>query len=135
MDLAGKNGVTVNELLQAQAHVWNHTLCLIKSMSLKCAVQLGIPDVIHNHDKPMTITELATAPPIHPEKVHHLYRFMRILVSFGFFSEEEVPGNGHEKGYVLTHASRFLLKDNPFNASSMVLLLLDPVFLRNHGIS
>ncbi|GLT41056.1 hypothetical protein SLA2020_151460 [Shorea laevis] len=128
MELAEKIDVTVNELLQAQAHVWNHTYCFIKSMSLKCAVQLGIPDVIHNYGKPMTVTELAKALPIHPEKVQHLYRFMRILVTSGFFSEEEVPGNGHEKGYVPTDASRFLLKDNPFNASSMVLLLLDPVF-------
>ncbi|GLT90679.1 hypothetical protein SLE2022_086020 [Rubroshorea leprosula] len=98
-----------------------------KNLSLKCAVQLGIPDVIHNYGKPMTITELASALPIHPEKVHHLYRFMRILVSsIGILFRRRSYRN--EKGYVLTDASRFLLKDNPFNASSMVLLSLDPVF-------
>ena len=47
-----------NDLLQAHAHVWNLTFSFISSMSLKCAVQLGIPDIIHNHGQPMTLSQL-----------------------------------------------------------------------------
>ena len=89
MDLIKLGDENLDELLQAQAHVWNHTLRLISSMSLKCAVQLEIPDIIHNHGQPMTISELALALPIHPSKIHCLYRLVRILVYSGFFAEKK----------------------------------------------
>ncbi|RVW77416.1 Trans-resveratrol di-O-methyltransferase [Vitis vinifera] len=66
MDLA--NGEISAELLHAQAHVWNHIFNFIKSMSLKCATQLGIPDIIHNHGKPMTLPELVAKLPVHPKR-------------------------------------------------------------------
>ena len=43
------NEESASEQLQAQAHVWNHIFNFINSMTLKCAVQLGIPDVIQKH--------------------------------------------------------------------------------------
>ena len=49
-------------------------------MTLKCAIQLGIPDAFHNHQKPMTINELADAQPMHPKNAKYVYRLMRILV-------------------------------------------------------
>ncbi|KAE8724108.1 hypothetical protein F3Y22_tig00010888pilonHSYRG00017 [Hibiscus syriacus] len=56
----GKVNVTgeiVNELLQAQAHIWIHIFSFINSMSLQCAIDLGIPDIIRNQGKPMIITD------------------------------------------------------------------------------
>nr|APR63992.1 hypothetical protein [Populus tomentosa] len=70
---------SASELLQAQAHVWNHIFNFINSMTLKCAVQLGIPDVIQKHGKPMTLSELVSALPIHPSKAQYVHRLMRIL--------------------------------------------------------
>ncbi|KAK8992101.1 hypothetical protein V6N11_044993 [Hibiscus sabdariffa] len=79
MDKANAKGETINELLEAQAHVWNHIFSFINSMSLKCAVDLGIPDIIHNHGKPMTVSKLVAALPIlNSTKARNLYRFMRI---------------------------------------------------------
>ena len=130
MDLVKGETVDLDEMLQAQAHVWNHTLRFLNSMSLKCAVQLEIPDVIYIHGQPMTLSELASALPIHPTKVHCLCRFMRFLVHSGFFAEQEVGENDKEKGYVLTPASRLLLKDNPFSARPFLLAMLDPVLLK-----
>ncbi|RVX09447.1 Trans-resveratrol di-O-methyltransferase [Vitis vinifera] len=77
MDLA--NGERSSELLQAQAHVWNHIFNFINSMSLKCAIQLGIPDIIHNHCQPMTLHELVAKLPVRPNKTLCVYRLMRIL--------------------------------------------------------
>ncbi|KDP35395.1 hypothetical protein JCGZ_10379 [Jatropha curcas] len=51
----------VDELLKAQTHMWNHTPQFIKSMSLKCAVELGIPDIINNHGQPMPLSDLVSA--------------------------------------------------------------------------
>ncbi|KAG8480942.1 hypothetical protein CXB51_025617 [Gossypium anomalum] len=61
--MGNANGELDNELVQAHAHVWNHVF-ISSSMSLKCAIDLGIPDVIQNHGKPMTITELVAALPM-----------------------------------------------------------------------
>ncbi|KAK8999285.1 hypothetical protein V6N11_070461 [Hibiscus sabdariffa] len=114
----------VNELLQAQAHVWNHIFNFINSMSLKCSVDLGIPDAIHNHGKPMTVTELVAAlPTLDRTKAGNIYRLMRILVHSGFFGVEE-------DGYVLTSASRLLLKDDPLSMVPFVESMLDPMLTK-----
>jgi trans-resveratrol di-O-methyltransferase len=111
--------------LDAQAHIWNHILNFINSMSLKCAIELGIPDIIHNHGKPMTLSELTAALPIHPTKASSIYRLMRILNHSDFFALRKISENIEQEdleGYVLTNASRLLLKDNPFR----ILSALDP---------
>ncbi|ONI16752.1 hypothetical protein PRUPE_3G119700 [Prunus persica] len=114
-----------HELLQAQAHIWNHIFSFINSMSLKCAVQLDIPDVIQKHGQPMTLSELVSALPISPTKAHFIPRLMRILVHSGFFARESL--NGGEQGYVLTDASALLLKDNPMSARPFLLDMLNPI--------
>ncbi|KAF2283291.1 hypothetical protein GH714_043666 [Hevea brasiliensis] len=78
------------ELLQAQAHVWNHIFNFINSMSLKCAIQLGIPDVIHNHGKPITLSQLISSLPVHPAKARRIPRLMRLLVHSGFFAQAKI---------------------------------------------
>ncbi|PKI37933.1 hypothetical protein CRG98_041676 [Punica granatum] len=74
-------------LTHAQAHIWNHIFSFINSMSLKCALQLGIPDIIHNHGGPMTIGELVSALSVHSGKAHCIFHLMRILVHSGFFEQ------------------------------------------------
>ncbi|GMI70067.1 N-acetylserotonin O-methyltransferase [Hibiscus trionum] len=123
--------VNVNELLEAQAHVWNHIFSFINSMSLKCAVDLGIPDIIHNHGKPMTVTDLVAAlPTLNPTKARNIYRLMRILVHSGFFSQQKLSHGVQEDGYVLTDASRLLLKDNPFSITPFLKFELDPILTK-----
>ncbi|GMI80542.1 hypothetical protein HRI_001723500 [Hibiscus trionum] len=91
MDMVNVNGEHANELLQAQAHVWNHVLRFVNSMSLKCAIDLGIPDIIQNHGKPMTIAELNAALPMqNSTKAISIYRLMRILVHSGFFAHQKL---------------------------------------------
>ncbi|KAJ9136105.1 hypothetical protein P3X46_033216 [Hevea brasiliensis] len=122
---------SANELLQAQVHLYNHIFNYINSMSLKCAVQLGIPDIIHNHGKPITLPELVSALGIHPTKTCFVYRFMRMLVFSGFFSTTKAP-NAQEEGqeaYVLTSSSKLLVKDNPNCLTPFVNSLLKPDFV------
>lgn len=114
----------VDELVQAQTLVWKESFLYIKSMCLKGAIDLGIPDVINHHGKPISLQELALALQLHPTKTQHLYRFMRILIHSGLFKLQNIEHSSQE-GYVLTPASRLLLKDNPLNMSSLVFLSLD----------
>ncbi|KAG9148347.1 hypothetical protein Leryth_012294 [Lithospermum erythrorhizon] len=106
----GNKQIIGDELLNAQTFIWKHMLNFINSFSLKCALQLGIPDVIHKHDNPMPLAVLVEALAINKTKADSLHHLMRLLVHSGFFIE--MP-----EGYVLTPASHLLLKDNPFSIS------------------
>ncbi|KAF4397046.1 hypothetical protein G4B88_008892 [Cannabis sativa] len=121
------------ELLGAQGHIWNQIFNFINSMSLKCAIQLGIPDIVNNYRKPMTISQLVLALPINQKKSPCVYRLMRILIHSGFFALQKVEGGGEgeeEEGYVITDASKLLLKDNPMSVTPFLLSMLDPVMTK-----
>ncbi|MBA0813649.1 hypothetical protein Gohar_027480, partial [Gossypium harknessii] len=128
MDMVNANGKHVNELLQAQAHVLNHILNFINSMSLKRAIDLGIPYIIQNHGKPKAITDLdAALPLLNPTKACNIYRLMRILAHLGFFAQRNLCNDAQEDGYVLTNASHLLLKDNPLSVTPFLKAMLDPI--------
>lgn len=124
-DISLPNGeVSTDELLQAQAHVWNHILTFVSSMSLKCAIQLGIPDAIHRHGKPITLSQLLESIPAHNSKSQCIRRLMRVLVQSKFFVED---GSQEEARYWLTPASRILLREAPLTVAPLVLICLDPI--------
>jgi hypothetical protein len=118
------------QLLQAQAHIWNHIFSFIKSITLKSAIQLGIPDIIKKHGHPMTLPELTSALPIHPTKGPSVYRLMRILVQSGFFAQKKLSEMDEEIGYILTDASQLLLKDHPFSMTPFLMAMLNPIFTK-----
>ncbi|XP_027909599.1 probable O-methyltransferase 3 [Vigna unguiculata] len=122
-----QGGNNASQLLRAQTHVWNHILKFINSLSLKCATELGIADIIHNYGQPMPLSQLIASLPIHPSKTSFISRFMRILTHSGFFSEHHDTPNEGEVMYVLTDASKLLLKDHPSSMKSLLQLIVDPV--------
>ncbi|KAK4738081.1 hypothetical protein R3W88_001778 [Solanum pinnatisectum] len=110
---------TSTELLHAQAQIWNYIFNFVSSSAIRCAFQLGIPDVLYKHDKPMCLSDIsAELSVVNSSKVSFLPILMRFLVQSGFL-------NQHEDHYSLTPASRLLAKDDPFNVRSLLLL--------NHG--
>ncbi|XP_027166630.1 trans-resveratrol di-O-methyltransferase-like [Coffea eugenioides] len=98
-----------------------------KSACLKCAVELGIPDVISNHGKPITLSDLISVLPIHPSKSAHIFRLMQFLANSGFFVE-------NPQGYALTSAGQLLLKDEPFNVRAHIFLSCDPALLKPRNL-
>ncbi|KAI4333899.1 hypothetical protein L6164_018653 [Bauhinia variegata] len=118
------------KLLKAQTHIWNHIFNFVNSMSLKCAIGLGLPDIIHNHGKPMPLSQLISALSIHPSKTHCVNRLMCILIHSGFFAQRKVSENELEEGYVLTDSSILLLKDNPLSVTPFLLVMLDPILTK-----
>lgn len=77
------------ELLQAQADLWRHSLYYLKSMALKCAVELGIPTAIHRLGGAATLPDLVTALSLPAAKLQFLGRLMRLLASSGVFAMVE----------------------------------------------
>ncbi|KAJ7947040.1 putative O-methyltransferase [Quillaja saponaria] len=130
------NGNEASELLQAQTHLYKHMFNFISSMSLKCAIHLGIPDIIHKHGQPISLPELVSVLQIDPTKTGHVDRLMRLLVHDGFFAKTHVHDESKEQeAYVLTTPSKLLLKDKDPCFSSFVQAMLDPkIFISWHSM-
>ncbi|KAK8466827.1 hypothetical protein PHAVU_008G167800 [Phaseolus vulgaris] len=118
-----------SKLFRAQTHIWNHMFKFINSLSLRCAIDLSIPNIIHNYGQPMPLSKLISSLPLHPSKTCFISRLMRILTHSGFFSEHHATQNEPEVMYVLTDASKLLLKDQPSSMASLLQLIVDPVYI------
>ncbi|KAM0941838.1 putative trans-resveratrol di-O-methyltransferase [Dioscorea sansibarensis] len=113
------------ELLESQAHVWHLLFSYLKSMCLKCSLELGIADALMNHGKPMELTELASALSIPPSKIEAFGRFMTTLVHLELFSKrQEISGTTK---YLLTPMSHLLVKKETMNMTPFLRLILDPL--------
>ncbi|OVA00007.1 O-methyltransferase [Macleaya cordata] len=119
-----------SEMVQAQAHVFNNICGFFSSMSLKCAVELGIPDIIHKHGKPMPLSDLVEALSLPPSKTEAMYRLMRLLVHSGFFAKQKIDENQEEEGYLLTISSSFLLQNTEFSLAPFVISILTPALVK-----
>ncbi|XP_038899266.1 trans-resveratrol di-O-methyltransferase-like [Benincasa hispida] len=130
-----KMGMEGEEMLRAQAHIWNHIFSFINSMALKCAVELRIPDAINRHGSPITLSQLLSSLQIHPRKSQHVRRIMRILVHSGFFlihnktTQQGDDDQDQEEAYSLTNPSLLLLQHNPLTLSPFLLFMLDRVLI------
>ncbi|OIW08349.1 hypothetical protein TanjilG_03025 [Lupinus angustifolius] len=112
------NGSEESELYHAQIHLYKYAYNFLSSMALKSAIELDIADVIHNHGKPITLSELASALKLPPSKVTVLNRFMRLLTHNGFFAKTTIPfqngkEGGEEEAYILTPPSKLLIRSEP----------------------
>ncbi|KAL0443924.1 UNVERIFIED_CONTAM: Trans-resveratrol di-O-methyltransferase [Sesamum latifolium] len=122
------NGIqSTQELLDAQSHVWNHLFNFINSMSLKCVIQLGIPDIILKHGKPITLSELTHSLRLNEAKSLSLERLMRIMIHSKFFINVKISQVDETEGYWLTPASHLLLRDEPSSVRPFALAMLDPI--------
>jgi len=118
-----------SQLLRAQTHIWNHIFKFINSLSLKWAVELSIADIIHNYGQPMPLSQLIASLPLHHSKSSFISRLMKILTHSGFFSEHQGTPNEGEIMYVLTDASKLLLKDHSFSMRYLPQLVFDPIMI------
>ncbi|CAO2182868.1 unnamed protein product [Urochloa humidicola] len=109
MDASRDGGpATGDQLMQAQAELWNHVFAYTRSMSLRCAVELGIPDAVHRLGGAATVPELAAALSLPPSRAPYLRRLMRLLAHAGFFVSDAASGS-----YALTPLSRLLVSAPP----------------------
>lgn len=108
--------VSPQELLESLAELQNHVLGYVKSTSLKCAVDLGIPAAIHKRGGTATLADIAADAKVHPAKVADLRRMMALLSASGIFTTTATgPGDDGATDdtaavqYGLTTTGRFLV--------------------------
>ncbi|XP_066367347.1 O-methyltransferase ZRP4-like [Miscanthus floridulus] len=113
-------------VLDAQLLLWHHTMGYVKSMALKAALDLSIPDAVHQHGGSATLPQIVTKVTLHPSKIPCLRRLMRVLTLTGVFSGH--AGGDDEPVYGLTPASR-LLVGSGMNVTPFLTLMLGTVFV------
>ncbi|XP_037446244.1 acetylserotonin O-methyltransferase 1-like [Triticum dicoccoides] len=119
-----------DDLLQAQLELYHHCFVYVKSMALGAATDLRIADAIHLRGGAVTLSDLAADTRIHPTKLSHLRRLMRVLTTSGIFSAE-VKASG-DMVYKLTRVSRLLVgaggeSSRRRDLSPMVGVFVNPV--------
>ncbi|KAK1370386.1 O-methyltransferase OMT3 [Heracleum sosnowskyi] len=112
---------------QAQVDIWRFVFGFTEMAAAKCAVELGIPDILENHADPMTLSQLSSALACSSTA---LFRIMRFLMNRGIF-KEKITNQG-SIGYVQTPLSRLLRKDGDNSLASMLLYINGPVMVAPH---
>ncbi|ONK57105.1 uncharacterized protein A4U43_C10F16670 [Asparagus officinalis] len=125
--MAATDGVTSKELLEAQSHLWNHIFSFINSLSLKCALELGLFDAINNYKKPIPLNELAKTLSIPDTRLQNFERFLCLLVHNGFLSRTSTDAS--IDSYVLTTNSVLLIKEKGQSITPFIELMLDETLL------
>nr|DAD21003.1 TPA_asm: hypothetical protein HUJ06_022466 [Nelumbo nucifera] len=99
--------------LEAQAQIWKYIFSFVDSFTLRSAVELGIPDIIHSQGRPITLSQLSACLPIDYANPDRLNRLMRYLVSIGIFSREHGSADDEddqEDKFGLTCLSKLLVR-------------------------
>ncbi|KAJ9686617.1 hypothetical protein PVL29_015475 [Vitis rotundifolia] len=110
-------------MLQGQANIWRRMFAFADSMTLKCAVELRIADIIHSHARPITLSQIATCIDSPSPDIACLARIMRFLVRAKIFTAAPPPqSDGGETLYGLTPSSKWLLHDAELSLAPMVLM-------------
>ncbi|OEL34163.1 Trans-resveratrol di-O-methyltransferase [Dichanthelium oligosanthes] len=112
------------ELVQAEAELWCHNFGYLKSMALRCAIKLGIPNAIHRCGGAASLPELHAAIPVAASKRPCLSRIMTFLATSGIFREQIPEDGAAEPCYHLTTASRLLVDDETRGGRTCVSQLL-----------
>jgi len=126
--MASNNGLKASEMFEGQVHLYKHLHAhAVDGMSIRWMIELGIPDIIHNHDQPITLSELVSILQIPPTKVRGVHSLLRYLAHNGFLQIVRVHHNTEEKeAYALTAASQLLVKDTHLSLTPMVEYLINP---------
>lgn len=101
--------MSTEELLEAQLELYHNSMVFVKSIALRVATDLLIPDAIYRRGGRATLPELATDTGLHPTKLPHLRRLMRMLAVTGIFQMQQDNETGEEFVYKLTRVSRLLV--------------------------
>ncbi|KAK6946491.1 O-methyltransferase domain [Dillenia turbinata] len=133
MGESGKEATRLEELEEAQAEVdiWKYVFGYTEIAAVKCAIELGIPDVLEGQEHPVTLSQLCSILNCSPS---FLYRIMRFLVHCNVFKQQSMSDGSI--GYVQTPISRRMTKSGDRNMTAFILLEGSPPMLAPwHGLS
>ncbi|CAK8540728.1 unnamed protein product [Lathyrus sativus] len=113
-----------NEIFTAQAQLYKHMYAFIDSMCLKWCIKMNIPNIIHNHGQPISLSNLVSILQVPPTKFGNVQRLMRYLAHNGLV--EIVKNQELEEAYALTVTSELLVKGTKCCLAPLVESYLNP---------
>ena len=117
------------EELAGQVQAWKFTFAFVDSLAVKCAVLLGIPDMIAREGPRATLSldEIVARLPTESPDASCLFRIMRFLVAKDVFrATVDHDGDGNETTrYGLAPASKWLVKERRELYSMAPMLLME----------
>jgi 2,4,7-trihydroxy-1,4-benzoxazin-3-one-glucoside 7-O-methyltransferase len=124
-ELKARHTANTEELREAHHELWGHA-GYVKSMALKCALDLRIPGTIQRCGGAATLGEIVAASDLPASSLPYLRRLMRTLTAMRIFAISHDPDNnpGDDDvvvSYQLTPTSRLLLSGGD-DASYFTLL-------------
>ncbi|CAK8540730.1 unnamed protein product [Lathyrus sativus] len=120
-----------SEIFKAQAQLYKHMYAFIDSMCLKWCIEMNIPNIIHNHGQPISLSNLVSTLQIPSSKVGNVQRLMRYLAHNGLIEivKNQEFENEEEEAYALTVTSELLIKGTKFCLAPIVEGYLNPAAL------
>ncbi|KAI3470286.1 hypothetical protein Pfo_026949 [Paulownia fortunei] len=117
----------MDEEAQARVNVWKYAFGFDVMRVVKCAIELGLPDALESHGRPMALSELSTAVGC-PEI--SLHRIMRFLTYHGIFKKQITSQDPGSVFYAQTPLSRLLARDKmgPFVLDRIWSLEIDEAY-------
>ncbi|XP_050235326.1 (R,S)-reticuline 7-O-methyltransferase-like [Mercurialis annua] len=113
-------------MVRGQAEIWNCIFGYVQGMALTCVVQLGIPDIINSHGRPLSISSIVehiNHPSLNSDR---LSRIMTFLARKRIFTAKPDPETTTIL-YGLTNSSKWLLRDSKTSLAPMALLQTTPI--------
>ncbi|KAG9447462.1 hypothetical protein H6P81_013590 [Aristolochia fimbriata] len=119
-----------DDRVEAQARLWEHIYGFARTLVLRSAVEMRLPDIINgNGGQPISLSQLAAGLPFPDPNPDSLYRLMRFLVYMKIFNESTDVANGERVLlYGLEPAGRLLLRDAEKSMAPIILWGSHPDF-------
>ncbi|KNA03838.1 hypothetical protein SOVF_205310 [Spinacia oleracea] len=117
-------GKEEEEEAQASVDIWRYVFGFTEMAIVKCAIDLGIADVLHKNGGSMSLAELASSLKCPPPS---LYRVMRFLAHRKIFRQSQTSQG--TLVYTQTPLSRRLLSKGENNMAAFIQLESSPVML------
>nr|AAU20768.1 3'-hydroxy-N-methyl-(S)-coclaurine 4'-O-methyltransferase [Thalictrum flavum subsp. glaucum] len=121
--MAAFQGKDASVDIKAQAHVWKIIYGFADSLVLRCAVELGIFDIIDNNNQPIPLADLASKLPISNVNLDNLFRILRYLVKM------ELLSYAADDKYALEPIAKLVLRNEKRSMVPMVLGMTQKDFM------
>ncbi|KAI7728640.1 hypothetical protein M8C21_007260, partial [Ambrosia artemisiifolia] len=119
-----ENGTDSDAMLRGQAQILQYMYGALDGMAIRCCVELRIADIINNHGRPTTLSEISTSIDSPSINVDGLKRLMTFLVNRKVFDE---TAQSEETLYSLNNCSKWLLCDTNVTLAPLVMLRTNPI--------
>ncbi|KAK4424024.1 Acetylserotonin O-methyltransferase [Sesamum alatum] len=115
----------VDEEAQARLEIWKYVFGFTPMAVVKCAIELGIADVLESHGGDMTLSQLSAALACSSSVLHRIMRYLtnrRIFKQILSTSQSEIR-------YVQTPLSRLLISNGESSMAAFILMESSPAMI------